>query len=74
MWGRQGGGAEGVHPLGFRIPAGRRPERAKTPAEATETLAEVTKSVRIPAKKHVREVGAPLTIWARQKKKTVPLD
>ena len=55
MWGRQGG-EEGVRPLGFRIPAGRRPERAKTPAEATETLAEVTKSVRKPAKKHVREV------------------
>ena len=44
-----------------------RPARAKTPAEATETLTEVGKSVRKPTKKHVRAVGAPLTIWARQK-------
>ena len=68
--GRSQGGGEGVRPpWGFRAPAGRRPARAKTPAEATETLTEITKSVRKPTKKHVRAVGAPLTIWARQKNK-----
>ena len=59
MCGGGGGGAgeEGAPPLGFRTPAGR----AKTPVEATETLSEVTKSVRKPSKEHVRAVGAPLT-------------
>ena len=56
-------------PWGFRDPAGRRSARAKTPAEATETLTEVRKSVRKPTKKHVRAVGTPLIIWARQKNK-----
>ena len=45
-----------------------RPARAKTPAEATETLTEDTNFVRRPTKKHVRAVGTSLTIWARQKK------
>ena len=63
-----GGGAERVrHPHGVSGPAGRRPARAKTPAEATVTITEVTKSVRKPTKKHLRAVGAPLAIWARQK-------
>ena len=59
MCGGGGGGAgeEGAPPLGFRTPAGR----AKTPVEATETLSEVTKSVRKQSKEHVRAVGAPLT-------------
>ena len=51
--GRSQGRAEGVRPpppWGFRAAAGRRPARAKTPAEATETLTEVTKSVRKPTK------------------------
>ena len=57
-------------PWGFRAPAGRWPARAKTPAQATETLTEVTKSLRKPTKRQVRAVGAPrtaLTIWAREK-------
>ena len=57
MCGVGGGGAgeDGAPPLGFRTPAGR----AKTPVEATETLSEVTKSVRKPSKEHVRAVGGP---------------
>ena len=54
-------------PLGFWAPTSRRTTRAKTPAEVTETLTEVTKYVRKPTKKHARTVGAPLTIWAHQK-------
>ena len=68
----KGGGRRGcVPPWGFRGPEGRWPARAKTQAEATETLTEtltqVMKSVRKPTKKHVRAVGAPLTIWSREK-------
>ena len=48
-------------------PAGRRSAGTKTSAEATETLTEVTKPARKPTKKHVRTVGALLTIWAHQK-------
>ena len=62
-------GAEGVRPLGVFGPP-----RAKTPAEATETLTEVTKFGRKTTKKHVGAVRAPLTIWARQKKKQGPCD
>ena len=36
-----------------------RPAKAKTPAEATETLTENTNFVRRPTKKHVRAVGDP---------------
>ena len=60
-------------PLQGRSQGGRRGcaspwgDRAKTPAEATETLKEVTKYVRKPTKKHVGAVGVPLTIWVRQK-------
>ena len=60
-------GRKGCAPLGVSGPAGRMPARAKTPAEATENLTEVTKCVRKPTKKHVRAVGGLLTIWARQK-------
>ena len=61
-----GGEREDVRPLVVFGPP--RPARVKTPAEATETLTEDTNFVRRPTKKHVRAVGTPLTIWARQKK------
>ena len=44
-------GVEGAPPWGFQASAGRRPARAKTPAKASETHTEVTKSVRKPTKK-----------------------
>ena len=43
-------GVEGP-PWDFRVPAGRRPARAKNPAKASETHTEVTKSVRKLTKK-----------------------
>ena len=64
----RGRGRRGCAPLGvFGALAGRRPARIKTQAEATETLTEVTKSVRKPTKKHVRTVGAPLTSGSARK-------
>ena len=48
-------------PLGCSGPASRRPARAKTPAEATETFTEVTKSVQKPTKKHAGQSQGPLT-------------
>ena len=50
---QEGGGAERVcapPPEAFEPPAGRRAARVRTPAGATETLTEVTKSVRKPTK------------------------
>ena len=41
-----------------------RPARAKTPAEATETLTEDTNFVRRPTKKHVRAVWTPTYTYA----------
>ena len=61
-----GGGERMCAPLVVFGPP--RPARAKTQAEETETLTEDTNFVRRPTKKHVRVVGTPLTIWARQKK------
>ena len=72
-WSGQGcsqGGRRGCAPLGFSGPRRARPARAKTPAEAIETLTEVTKPVQKPTK--FRAIGAPLTIWAYQKR-TGPL-
>ena len=63
------GEQRGCAPLGFWAPAGRRPARARTTIEATETLTEGTKSLPKPTRKHVRAVGAPLNIWVHQKKK-----
>ena len=48
-----------VPPWGFRGPEGRWPARAKTQAEATETLTYVMKFVRKPTKKHVMAVADP---------------
>ena len=63
--GRSQEGRRGCAPLGFSDPAGRRPARAKN---SSQTITEVTKSARKPTQRHVRAVGAPLTIWARHKK------
>ena len=51
--------------LGFRVPADRRPARAQKSARhrSHEICAEATTT----KKKHVRAVGAPLTIWAQSR-------
>ena len=68
-------GAEGVRPLwGLRAPVGRRPARAKTPAEATETLTEVTKSVRKRQKSTSGQSGPLWLSGPTQKKKQGPRD
>ena len=74
--GRSQGGGRGAPPRGFQAPraaAGRRPARAKTPAEATETITEVTKSVRKPTKKHIRAVGPLWPSEPARKKNRAPV-
>ena len=77
LWHPLQGRSQGVRrkrctPFGFSGPACRRPARVKTPAEATETLTEVTTSVRKPTKSTSGQSGP---LWpSGPARKTGPCD